>query len=66
MMQPTARLAWHFLDVIGLPLDGYPAAKVNRNGVDSYYILKQWWQNGEGRGEWRPVRFASREEEYGT
>lgn len=59
MMRPTPLLRWTYLDCIGLPLDGWPAAKVNRNSQPYYYILEQLWRDDDGLAEdWRPVPFA--------
>lgn len=58
MMLPTPELRWTFLDVLGLPLDGYPAARVNRNSIDYFYVLEQRWEGAgpdHGREEWRPI-----------
>lgn len=58
MMRPTLELRWTYLDCIGLPLDGWPAAQVNRNSIPFYYVLEQRWCDDAGVEDWRPVPFA--------
>lgn len=48
--RPTMKLKWFFADE-----SNGPACTRWRWEHTTYHVLKQWWEDGAGKGEWREI-----------
>lgn len=52
-MKPTLNLRWHDSEYKGQK--GSPIRTESNYGEQGFLVLQQWWENKDGKGEWRDI-----------
>lgn len=52
ILEPTMKLKW----VMDSDCTNHAVTMYRKGGFhEDFYILKQWWRDDKGGGEWRPI-----------